>query len=381
MRGHSIRPKCIYFAQLLAYASSMKNFILLFLAALAIPVSSFARALAVEGYFIADPSRQKIIAAMPDLTIDHVSPMGFEVWGPRGLGQWLSRNQIQATPLHTQRKPLIGYPSPEETNNLLAQIHLEFPQITEFIEIGKSAQGRPLFVMKIAGPARGPRDARPEFKFIANMHGDEIVGRELMVYLIRDLASNYGKNQAITNLVNSVQIYIMPSMNPDGAAVQTRANAQGIDLNRDFPDFTTSDNHNNPDGRAPETQAVMRWQAAHHFKLSANFHGGAEVVNYGWDTSPEHHPKFDLIYLLSRNYARLTPYIGNSWQFKDGVTNGYEWYEVNGGMQDWSFYWYNDLQLTVELSKVKWPPYSSILSYYQQNRTALLDFIAQSVRP
>lgn len=358
----------------------MKNFLLLVLVALILPRPSSGRALAIEGYFVAKPSLQKQIAAQPDLTIDHVSPQGFEVWGPAGLGQWLSRNQISATPLHTQRRPFDGYPTPEEINNLLAQIHLKFPEITELTEIGKSAQGRPLLVMKIAARARGPREVRPEFKFIANMHGDEIVGRELMVYLIRDLVTNYGKNPAITNLVNNVQIYILPSMNPDGAAAQRRSNAQGIDLNRDFPDFTTSDNKNTLEGRAPETQAVMRWQAAHRFKLSANFHGGAEVVNYGWDTSPDQHPKFDLIYNLSRNYARLAPYIGNSWQFKDGVTNGYDWYEVNGGMQDWSFYWYNDLQLTVELSKTKWPPYSNILAYYEQNRTALVDYIAKTLQ-
>ena len=44
----------------------------------------------------------------------------------------------------------------------------------------------------------------------------------------------------------------------------------------------------------------------------------------------------------------------NSDEFPGGVVNGYDWYEVNGGMQDWSYYWHNDLQVTIELSDMKW---------------------------
>jgi predicted deacylase len=209
------------------------------------------------------------------------------------------------------------------------------------------------------------------------MHGDEIVGRELMVRLAADLLRNDGNDPWITKLLDDVQIYIMPSMNPDGAGFARRSNANFYDLNRDFPDFTTDDNQNTIDGRQPETQAMMRWQAQRRFKLSANFHGGAEVVNYPWDTTPNAHPRIALVKDLSLDYANRAPYLFQSTVFENGIVNGYTWYEVNGGMQDWSSYWHNDLQVTIELSEEKWPAYFKVEEYYSKNREALINFIGR----
>lgn len=334
-----------------------------------------------EGYFIYDKSLIQSMSKIPALTIDHVSRHGFEVWGPQGLGAWLTRNKVRAASLTLSTAKSLaddGYPTSAQVNQELININKAFPQITQLTSIGKSSKGRDLLVMKISSNPGLRNDPRPEFKYIANMHGDEIVGRELMVLLIKDLVMNYGKDATITSLIDNVQIYILPSMNPDGADARTRGNGQGIDLNRNFPDFTTNDNQNTLQGRAPETQAVMKWQAAHKFVLSANFHGGAEVVNYMWDTAKENHPQRDLIYNLSLNYAKLAPYIAASTEFQNGVTNGFAWYEVNGGMQDWSNYWYQDLHFTVELSQQKWPDYGKVPFYYQQNRAAMIDFIAKT---
>ena len=331
-----------------------------------------------EGYYVEGLSNLRGMKNIPALTIDHVDRNGFEVYGPQGLGAWLQRNRLKFSALQPNRnKGADNYPSPEEVVQELVNVAKAYPNLVQLTSIGKSVKGRDLVVVKIASNVKSVNDTRPEFKYIANMHGDEIVGRELMVLLIKDLVSNYGKDPAITQLVDATQIYIMPSMNPDGAAARARSNANYIDLNRNFPDFTTSDTQDNPAGRAIETQAVMNWQAQHKFVLSANFHGGAEVVNYLWDTTGQPHPKLNWLQALSLGYAQRAPYIGASTVFKNGITNGFEWYEVNGGMQDWSTYYRGDLQFTIELSDEKWPDFGKIPYYYQQNRNAMLYFISQ----
>ena len=62
-------------------------------------------------------------------------------------------------------------------------------------------------------------------------------------------------------------------------------------------------------------------------------------------------------------------------EFENGIVNGYQWYEINGGMQDWSYYWHNDLQVTIELSHSKWPTYDLVQSYYDKNRESLFAYM------
>lgn len=334
-------------------------------------------AIVEESVFVNDPSLIKLkdLQAIPELTVDHVGPRGYELYGPKGMMAWLKRNGISFV-AETSRKSLSGYPTPEEIETELHNIHKAYPAITELTRIGTSVKGRGLWVMKIS---KNPTvdEIEPEFKYISSMHGNEITGRELMVRLIADLVRAYGKDPRITDLIDSTEIYIMPSMNPDGAAAARRGNGNNVDLNRDFPDFSTSDNQNTPAGRQVETQAIMQFQDRRHFSLSANFHGGAEVMNYAWDTLKDPHPDVDFVKSLAIRYANLVPYMKSSKTFPGGITNGFDWYEVNNGMQDWSIYWYNDLQYTVELSNSKWPDYSQIDGFYRANRDALVDLIAQ----
>jgi murein tripeptide amidase MpaA len=53
---------------------------------------------------------------------------------------------------------------------------------------------------------------------VANMHGNEVVGRELLITLARWLCTNYGLNETASDIVNNTRLHLMPSLNPDGYA-------------------------------------------------------------------------------------------------------------------------------------------------------------------
>ncbi|VDK69815.1 unnamed protein product [Litomosoides sigmodontis] len=264
----------------------------------------------------------------------------------------------------------------------LKEYAAKYPNITWLYSIGESVRNRTLWVLAISRSPRIHRLGVPEIKFVANMHGNEVVGREVMLYFIALLCENYGKNRYVTDLVDNVRIHIMPSINPDGYELSNegdrsgfngRSNDHGIDLNRNFPARFPS--HRDISGGMfleKETLAAIKWFRQYPFVLSANFHGGSLVANYPYDDSTTgqdniYSPTADdrLFVALAYSYARAH---SNMWKtgrrcgldvngdfFLNGITNGALWYHVAGGMQDWQYVNTNCLEITVEMGCYKFP--------------------------
>lgn len=195
--------------------------------------------------------------------------------------------------------------SPHYTSNLelpdfLLKLQKDFPALIDVRTIGTSTDGNDLIVARIHRDVSRPRSILvPMFKYVANMHGDETIGRQMLIYLAEYLVRNYGVVREVTDLLDTTDIYLMPSMNPDGygksreghcESLQNyygRYNAKGIDLNRDFPDRfdqkMVAKLYNAR--RQPETLAVMEWIKTNPFVLSANLHGGAVVASYPYDNT------------------------------------------------------------------------------------------------
>ncbi len=345
---------------------------------LAFSASSFASVTIQEELFVLgqSPDVVKSLIDSGSVEIDHVTSEGFEIYGAKGLSKYLDAENIPYINTKILKfKSLAGYPTSAQVAQKLYALAAKYPNIMKLTSIGKSSQGKELLVMKISDNV-GADEVEPEFKYISSMHGDEITGRELTVSLIEEIGEKYGSDSEITNLVNNTEIFIMPSMNPDGSDLKQRGNARGKDLNRNFPDMTR-DTQSNPAGREIENQAVMKFQSERNFSLSANFHGGTIVANYPWDSKYDLHPLDSFIKELSQGYSDLNPEMRSSTEFSGGITNGAAWYVVRGGMQDWSYVWHNDLQITVELSHDKWPSYSEIPGFYKSNRDSMVYFMNQ----
>ena len=284
---------------------------------------------------------------------------------------------------HRQRQP-DGYPTFDQISKIMQSFEQNYPHICQMHDIGKSYEGRSLLFMKISDHVMIEED-EPEVKYISSMHGDEPIGTILSLNLIDHLLSNYDKDAEITELVNELEIWIMPLMNPDGYVHNKRFNMQGFDLNRNFPDRVV-DSQNTTTGRAIEIQHVMNWAFEHSSVLSANFHSGELVVNYPYDSDFDSHASYSatpddkLFREMALSYAQLNSPMYNSTHFPFGITNGVDWYFVYGGMQDWNYVWMGCMELTIELYSAKdGPSYSIVPDVWNDNRDAMIRHISWSL--
>ncbi len=263
----------------------------------------------------------------------------------------------------------------------LQQIAAAHPDLVRLSSAGLSVQGRELWIMKVSDNP-GVAEDEPAARYIAAIHGDEVVGKELCVGLINYLIDNYATDPRIKRMVDETEIWILPSMNPDGTELGQRYNANGYDLNRSFPDQFT-DPTDTVTGRPAEVQAVMNWGFAHSVNLSANFHGGELIANYPYDGTASGSSVYsacpdDVPFVsLARTYADRNPslFANNSdSSFFNGICNGADWYVVRGGMQDWNYVWRGTWDITMEIG-TKWPAASSLPSYWDENREAMLAYL------
>eukprot|EP01098_Paradermamoeba_levis_P011421 TRINITY_DN4886_c0_g1_i2.p1 TRINITY_DN4886_c0_g1~~TRINITY_DN4886_c0_g1_i2.p1 ORF type:complete len:533 (-),score=148.66 TRINITY_DN4886_c0_g1_i2:40-1638(-) len=276
-----------------------------------------------------------------------------------------------------------NYHDYNKLTSFLKKINCMFPYITRLTSIGKSVQGRNLWVIEItnfnSNEDEEERQLRPKFKYVGNMHGNEVVGRELLLRLLWSLVSGYGSSREVTRFVDRTHIFLLPSMNPGGFELATRGNAKGIDLNRNFPDRIKGWDRN---GAQPETLAVMEWLGSHDFVLSANFHEGAQVVNYPFDSALDQFtteeaptPDDETFKWLSLSYAKNNPAMTASPMYPNGITNGARWYVVYGGMQDYNYLWTNCMEITIELTETKFPPADNLPTLWKENKWALWEFM------
>jgi carboxypeptidase D len=258
------------------------------------------------------------------------------------------------------------------------------PNLVDLIQMGTTVQGRLMYCMKVTdNPAL--EENEPEFKYSSTMHGDETTGAELTMRLAELLATSYGSDPALTTLVDNLETWLCPISNPDGYVAGSRWNAHGEDLNRNFPDRFT-DPVDDPAGREPETQAYMYLGYAHRFVMGANYHGGAQVLNYPWDAVaapgdpivPDYAPDDQLFYDFGTGYTIRNPMLWNG-GFPEGVTRGWEWYQIWGGMQDWAYYWRGEHHVTIEVSNTKNPPFEQMDYYWDNNEEAMLWWLEQAL--
>jgi len=280
------------------------------------------------------------------------------------------------------------YPTYEAYISMMNQFASDYPGLCQIVNAGNSIEGRSILFAKISDNV-GTEEDEPEVMYTGTMHGDETTGYVLLLRLIDSLLTSYGSDSLITRLVDSCEVWINPLANPDGTYNggnnsvygATRYNANSVDLNRNFPDPQAGDH---PDGNSWQTETIvmMDLAEAQNFVISANFHGGAEVINYPWDFWSTNHADDLWFIYVSHMYADSAQTYSPSGYidgYNDGITNGWDWYEIHGGRQDYMNWWHGCREVTAEISNTKLLSASLLPDHWIYNRVSLLNWLEEGL--
>ena len=91
------------------------------------------------------------------------------------------------------------------------------PALFQLESIGKSHEGRDIWVMTATNTARGAAADKPAFWVDGNIHAAELTASTACLYYLHTLEQGYGNDAEATRLLDTRALYICPRINPDGA--------------------------------------------------------------------------------------------------------------------------------------------------------------------
>ncbi|XP_060487973.2 adipocyte enhancer-binding protein 1 isoform X2 [Panthera onca] len=207
----------------------------------------------------------------------------------------------------------------KDMRQLMKVVNEECPTITRTYSLGKSSRGLKIYAMEISDNPGDHELGEPEFRYTAGIHGNEVLGRELLLLLMQYLCREYRDgNPRVRSLVQDTRIHLVPSLNPDGYEVAAQMGSEfgnwamglwteeGFDIYEDFPDLNSvlwgaeerkwvpyrvpnnnlpiPEHYLSPDATvSTEVRAIIAWMEKNPFVLGANLNGGERLVSYPYD--------------------------------------------------------------------------------------------------
>ncbi len=259
----------------------------------------------------------------------------------------------------------------EEIEAELQRIEAENPHIVSVQSIGKSWEERDIWVMKISDNVEQDETDEADVLYMANMHAREMITPEIIMYFMNWLIDNYDTDPYTTYLINNRQLWLIPTLNPDGRVhvftgnidnlwryydpIMWRKNkrdnnennffdpdSDGVDLNRNFGykwgfDIGSSGSFRDNTYRGPapfsepETEALKDFVETRRFVISLSYHSYGQWWLFPWGHKKENAetPDHEQFLALAENcvaYNGYTP--ANGAQFD---------YIVSGDSDDWLY--------------------------------------------
>ena len=109
------------------------------------------------------------------------------------------------------------YHTTEELNYWMERWAREKPDLVERVQVGTTFGGQPIWQLIITNTKTGKHTDKPAAYFEGGRHSGEITSSESVLYLAWHVLENYGRDAAITKLLDEKALYVRPNNNPDGA--------------------------------------------------------------------------------------------------------------------------------------------------------------------
>jgi hypothetical protein len=150
------------------------------------------------------------------------------------------------------------------------------PQLAQYKVLGTSKQGRDLGTLTINATCLA---SPPALFFNGAHHGDEDASAEAVLGLPDYLLRRSASDSSVRSLLQSYAFTILPVVNPDGLVAGTRENADGVDINRDYP---YPGSRETDLFKTREALLIKSLQESAGFAGAVAFHSGAEEVLWPW---------------------------------------------------------------------------------------------------
>lgn len=260
-------------------------------------------------------------------------------------------------------KMLNGYKNNQINEFYLNCIVKEFPNLVKRVKIGKSARGKNIWAMRIRKSPTENND-RDGILIHCSIHGNEAISIEHCYDILIQVLN---RKEDYLHL-NSVDLWIIPILNPDGVddfwfknMSMGRKNGNGVDLNRNFPFLWNSGSKiassNNPQAfnyrghqpiSEPETKAILHLLEKERFMFSLSYHCYANSILIPYSIENTKNPDPNLV---EKYGLKLIDNITSFREDKPFLIKK-NLYEVDGTDQDTFFHNYGTYAYLAESSHI-----------------------------
>jgi len=109
------------------------------------------------------------------------------------------------------------FPRFDELTERLQRAAAEHPDLCRLEVLGRSHEGRELWIATLTNAATGPHDEKPAVWLDGNIHASELTASVALLHLVETLCARHGSDERVTRALDERTFYVVPRVNPDGA--------------------------------------------------------------------------------------------------------------------------------------------------------------------